>query len=243
MGDVIKTKKGNWSVEEDQKIFDHVKHAQEIGEDVDWSLLASSLLGRNKIQCERRYQKLMLKKNKENHKKGGWTTEEDQKIIEHVNKVGDFKWFVVASFLPGRLPKQCSNRYKKLQLKKGISKETPTRKSKEKTTEIEMLSAGISHVNMTTNDDDAANITAISKKKGNWSVEEDQKILNHVKDKEQNGEDIDWVLLASTVSGRNKNQCERRYNKLMLKNKKEEMKKGGRMEEEDNESSEKASSD
>merc|ERR1712060_516348 len=152
----------------DQKILDHVKDKEDNGEDVDWSLLASIVSGRNKKQCERRYKKL---KNK----------------------------------------------------KEGISNESSTEQGKNKTAEVDTLSAGIAHVNMTTNDNEAHN-TAIPKRKGSWSTEEDQKILDHVKDKEDNGEDVDWSLLASTVSGRNKKKCERRYKKL--KNKKEKMKKG-----------------
>jgi len=221
--DVIKTcgvaKKFGFSVEEDEKIFNNVKHAQEIGEDVDWSLVASFLPRRNPIQCARRYNKL----SKNGMKHCDWTGEEDRKIMEHVNKVGDREWILVASLLPGRWPRQCSIRYKKLRLKEGISNESPTEQGKNKTAEVDTLSAGIAHVNMTTNDNEAHN-TVMPKKKGNWSAKEDQKILDHVKDKEDNGEDVDWSLLASTVSGRNKKQCERRYNKL--KNKKEKMKKG-----------------
>merc|ERR1719188_2162832 len=119
---------GCWTLEEDQKICDHVKHAQEVGEDVDWFTLASSLFGRNENQCERRYKKLTVKNNKKEMRRGGWTTVEDHKIMEHVNEVGNCKWSIVASLLPGRFAKQCCNRYKKLQLKKGMSKDESTAK-------------------------------------------------------------------------------------------------------------------
>jgi len=293
-------KRGSWSVEEDQKIFDHVERAQEISEDVDWFMLASSLQGRNDNQCERRFKKLTVKNKKKEMKRGGWTTEEDSKIIEHVNEVGDCKWSIVASLLPGRFAKQCSNRYKKLQLKEGMFKDENTVKSnregmkkggwtaeedckilehvnmfgdckwhaltsrlpervakqcrrrykklqnKEEDTkrealadqnqktiaEIDAIPAVIAQANIGTNDFET-NDTATAKKKGNWSVEEDQKILNHVKEAQESGTDVDWLLLASTVPGRNEKQCERRYNNLTSKNKKKGMKKGGWTAEED----------
>merc|ERR1712176_1295148 len=132
---------GCWTLEEDQKIC----------EDVDWCALASSLFGRNENQCERRYKKLTVKNNKKEMKRGGWTTVEDHKIMEHVNEVGNCKWSIVASLLPGRFAKQCCNRYKKLQLKKGMSKDESTAKHNKE-----------------------------GMKKGGWTEEEDCKIMEHV---------------------------------------------------------------
>merc|ERR1712060_645994 len=100
-------KKGNWSVEEDQKILNHVREAQESGNDIDWLLLASIVPGRNEKQCERRYNNLTSKNIKRGMKKDGWTAEEDCKIMEHVNTFGDCKWSVLASQLSERVGKQC----------------------------------------------------------------------------------------------------------------------------------------
>jgi hypothetical protein len=46
--------------------------------------------------------------------KGPWTEEEDKKVIELVEKHGPEKWSNIASFLPGRIGKQCRERYPKL---------------------------------------------------------------------------------------------------------------------------------
>ena len=46
-----------------------------------------------------------------NLKKGGWTQEEDCKIRNLVDKYGAKKWSVIASHLPGRIDKQCRERY------------------------------------------------------------------------------------------------------------------------------------
>lgn len=42
--------------------------------------------------------------------KGPWTEEEDKKVIELVEKYGPEKWSYIASFLPGRIGKQCRER-------------------------------------------------------------------------------------------------------------------------------------
>jgi len=225
-------KKGNWSVEEDQKILNHVKESQEIGNDIDWLLLATTVPGRNEKQCERRYNNLTSKNEKKCMKKGGWTAEEDCKIIEHVNTFGDCKWPALASRLPERVAKQCKRRYKKLQKKEeDLKREAPAELTEKMTAKIDVIPAVIAKSIMAT--DDETNDTATAKKKGNWSVEEDQKILNHVKEAQESGNDIDWLLLASIVPGRNEKQCERRYNNLTSKNIKRGMKKDGWTAEED----------
>jgi len=43
--------------------------------------------------------------------KGPWTEEEDKKVIELVEKYSPEKWSYIASFLPGRIGKQCRERY------------------------------------------------------------------------------------------------------------------------------------
>lgn len=43
-------------------------------------------------------------------KKGGWSAEEDRRIVELVAKYGGKKWSVIASHLPGRIDKQCRER-------------------------------------------------------------------------------------------------------------------------------------
>merc|ERR1712003_19820 len=167
---------------------------------------------------------------------GGWTEEADCKIMEHVNTFGDCKWSVLASRLPERVAKQCKRRHKKLQKKKEDSKRDASGQQTDETvSEIDMISACVAQANMTANDFETNDTATPKKKKGNWSVEEDQKILNHAKEAEEIGNDVDWLLVTSELSGRNVKQCERRYNNLTSKNKKKDIKKGGWTTEEDNE--------
>ena len=42
---------------------------------------------------------------------GGWTEEEDATLVTLVNRYGARKWSVLASYLPGRLGRQCRDRW------------------------------------------------------------------------------------------------------------------------------------
>jgi len=43
--------------------------------------------------------------------KGAWRPDEDQKLIKLVSKYKATKWSSIASHLPGRISKQCRERY------------------------------------------------------------------------------------------------------------------------------------
>jgi len=58
-------------------------------------------------QCLHRWQKVL---NPE-VVKGAWTDEEDQKLGELVNKFGAKRWATIANHLPGRIGKQCRERW------------------------------------------------------------------------------------------------------------------------------------
>ncbi|XP_022767543.1 transcription factor MYB3R-5 isoform X2 [Durio zibethinus] len=62
---------------------------------------------RSEVQCLHRWQKVL----NPDLVKGPWTQEEDDKIIELVSKYGPTKWSVIAKSLPGRIGKQCRERW------------------------------------------------------------------------------------------------------------------------------------
>ncbi|KAF9679919.1 hypothetical protein SADUNF_Sadunf06G0065700 [Salix dunnii] len=62
---------------------------------------------RSEVQCLHRWQKVLDPELV----KGPWTQEEDDKIIELVAKYGPTKWSVIAKALPGRIGKQCRERW------------------------------------------------------------------------------------------------------------------------------------
>ncbi|XP_028253653.1 transcriptional activator Myb isoform X2 [Parambassis ranga] len=95
--------KTRWTREEDEKLKKLVEHH---GSE-DWKLIASLLTNRTDVQCQHRWQKVL---NPELIK-GPWTKEEDQRVIELVQKYGAKRWSVIAKHLKGRIGKQCRERW------------------------------------------------------------------------------------------------------------------------------------
>lgn len=92
-----------WTKEEDDKLQALVhKYGAK-----NWKRIASSFSNRTDVQCLHRWQKVL---NPE-LVKGPWTSEEDQKVIEMVKKHGAKNWSKIASYLPGRIGKQCRERW------------------------------------------------------------------------------------------------------------------------------------
>uniref|UniRef100_A0A8V0XQU3 Transcriptional activator Myb n=1 Tax=Gallus gallus TaxID=9031 RepID=A0A8V0XQU3_CHICK len=65
------------------------------------------IAGLNNLLCQHRWQKVL---NPELIK-GPWTKEEDQRVIELVQKYGPKRWSVIAKHLKGRIGKQCRERW------------------------------------------------------------------------------------------------------------------------------------
>ncbi|XP_006150512.1 myb-related protein A isoform X4 [Tupaia chinensis] len=92
-----------WTRDEDDKLK---KLVGQHGTD-DWTLIASHLQNRSDFQCQHRWQKVL---NPELIK-GPWTKEEDQRVIELVQKYGPKRWSLIAKHLKGRIGKQCRERW------------------------------------------------------------------------------------------------------------------------------------
>ena len=73
----------------------------------NWKKIAEHLQGREDTQCLHRWQKVL---NPE-LVKGPWTKEEDDLVIQLVEKFGPKKWSVIAEHLQGRIGKQCRERW------------------------------------------------------------------------------------------------------------------------------------
>ncbi|XP_030046020.1 myb-related protein A isoform X2 [Microcaecilia unicolor] len=92
-----------WTRDEDDKLKKLVEqHGTE-----DWGLVANHLQNRSDVQCQHRWQKVL---NPELIK-GPWTKEEDQRVIELVQKYGPKRWSLIAKHLKGRIGKQCRERW------------------------------------------------------------------------------------------------------------------------------------
>uniref|UniRef100_A0A8C6J428 Uncharacterized protein n=1 Tax=Melopsittacus undulatus TaxID=13146 RepID=A0A8C6J428_MELUD len=92
-----------WTRDEDERLK---KLVEQNGTD-DWAFIASHLQNRSDFQCQHRWQRVL---NPELIK-GPWTKEEDQRVIELVQKYGPKRWSLIAKHLKGRIGKQCRERW------------------------------------------------------------------------------------------------------------------------------------
>ncbi|CAM8963316.1 unnamed protein product [Rhodiola kirilowii] len=99
----IRRAKGGWTQQEDETL----RNAVAAFNGRSWKKIAEFFPERSEVQCLHRWQKVL---NPE-LVKGPWTQEEDYKIKELVARYGPTKWSVIAKSLPGRIGKQCRERW------------------------------------------------------------------------------------------------------------------------------------
>ncbi|KAH9617068.1 hypothetical protein KSS87_011990, partial [Heliosperma pusillum] len=102
-GQMRRSSKAGWTDEEDNLLTAVVRKFNA----KNWKQIAAHFPGRTDVQCLHRWQKVV---NPELIK-GPWTKEEDDCIIELVQKYGCRRWSVIAKSLPGRIGKQCRERW------------------------------------------------------------------------------------------------------------------------------------
>ncbi|XVE53715.1 hypothetical protein DITRI_Ditri03aG0024800 [Diplodiscus trichospermus] len=102
-GPTRRSTKGQWTAEEDEILCKAVQRFK----GKNWKKIAECFKDRTDVQCLHRWQKVL---NPE-LVKGPWSKEEDELIIELVNKFGPKKWSTIAQHLPGRIGKQCRERW------------------------------------------------------------------------------------------------------------------------------------
>lgn len=81
--------------------------AEAFNNSLNYNLPGSHGKLRNDVQCLHRWQKVL----QPGLKKGPWTTEEDETIVNLVKTLGPNKWSQIAKALPGRIGKQCRERW------------------------------------------------------------------------------------------------------------------------------------
>ncbi|XP_016663428.1 transcription factor MYB3R-3 isoform X5 [Acyrthosiphon pisum] len=94
--------KGRWTKEEDIRLKQLVEEYQE-----RWDHIAQHFNDRSDIQCQQRWHKVV----NPDLVKGPWTKEEDETVLELVEKYGPKKWTLIARHLKGRIGKQCRERW------------------------------------------------------------------------------------------------------------------------------------
>jgi hypothetical protein len=100
---VRKPEKAKWTAHEDATL----KNAVSIHNQKNWKSIASFLPGKTEVQCLHRWTKVL----NPTLTKGPWTEEEDKRVVELVEKHGAKKWSLIAQHLPGRIGKQCRERW------------------------------------------------------------------------------------------------------------------------------------
>jgi hypothetical protein len=99
--------KSNWDDEEDEVLKKAVKDQK--GQK-NWKKISENFEGKTDVECQQRWEKTMNPEYAKG-KKRPWTEEEDAKVIELVHKMGPHKWTYIAAHLPGRIGKQCRERW------------------------------------------------------------------------------------------------------------------------------------
>ena len=98
-----KPKQKLWSAEEDEALQTLIKKYGA----KNWKTIVQFLPDRTEVQCIHRWQKVL---NLEIIK-GPWTPEEDSIVIKLVEEHGPHHWSMISSYLPGRIGKQCRERW------------------------------------------------------------------------------------------------------------------------------------
>ncbi|KAK1367748.1 Myb-related protein like [Heracleum sosnowskyi] len=102
-GPTRRSTKGQWTPEEDEILRQAVQRFN----GKNWKKIAECFKERTDVQCLHRWQKVL---NPE-LVKGPWSKEEDDIIIQLVEQIGPKKWSSIAQHLPGRIGKQCRERW------------------------------------------------------------------------------------------------------------------------------------
>lgn len=95
--------KGRWSKDED----DRLKRSVQAHGTSDWAAVAHCFPDRSDVQCQQRWHKVV----NPDLVKGSWSKEEDEKVVQLVQKYGPKKWTLIAKHLKGRIGKQCRERW------------------------------------------------------------------------------------------------------------------------------------
>ncbi|KAG2318390.1 hypothetical protein Bca4012_055387 [Brassica carinata] len=129
----VRRTKGGWTTEEDETLREAVRRFKA----KSWKKVAELIPDRTEVQCMHRWQKVL----DPNLTKGPWTQQEDETIVELVKRHGPVKWAMISNSLPGRIGKQCRERWYN-HLNPGINKEAWTKEE-----ELALLNAHLTHGN------------------------------------------------------------------------------------------------
>jgi hypothetical protein len=104
-------RKGSWTAVEDIKLKDAVQmHGCR-----NWAAIAALVPGRTTVQCHIRWKDVLDPSiDQVTARMGKWAEEEDIKLKDAVQMHGGKNWGAIAALVPGRVEKQCHNRWQQV---------------------------------------------------------------------------------------------------------------------------------
>jgi hypothetical protein len=108
-----------WTTDEDVQLTTAVANTskKKYGKEYrsDWVAIAVLVPGRTKMQCLRRWDNVLDPSVDRTppERTGKWTEDEDTKLKDAVQTLGDKDWAAISTVVPGRTTKQCRDRWRK----------------------------------------------------------------------------------------------------------------------------------
>jgi hypothetical protein len=223
-----------WTPEEDTKLTSAVNTTckKKYGEEytMAWVDVSALVPGRTKLQCLNRWHSaLACKSDEATARKGEWTTDEDIKLKDAVQKNSGKNWEATAALVPGRTKQQCSARWhdnlafmrdettahvgKWTKEEDNTLKDAVEKHNAEDWAAISELLPGRTKQQCNKRwhgalDSKSDEMTAHL---GRWTKDEDSTLKDAVK--KHNGKN--WEAIAALVPGRTKQQCLNRWHSAL----------------------------
>ena len=199
-----------WSAEEDALLRSAIaKHGEK-----SWKQVAKDVPGRTYIQCLQRWKKAL----KPGLRKGHWSEEEDEKLLDLINKFDpNLDWATIAKSIQGRSAKQCRERWF-LNLDPSINHGPWSAEEDHALMEFVRLNGGkwsliAKHMPGRTENSVKTRYYSLQRKEARrkkWTDDEDDAIIGHVL---TYGRDFD--SLDKTMKHRTKGQIKKRFTWLI----------------------------
>jgi hypothetical protein len=106
-------------------VTSYLNSAENAGENIPWSKVATAIPNRTGIQCQARWTEAL----DPTVRKGRWKKEEDELLRSGVERFGCC-WIRVAGYIPSRTQRQCRTRWNQLQSKQNRITTTTKKKTK-----------------------------------------------------------------------------------------------------------------
>jgi hypothetical protein len=203
---------GPWTKDEDDKL----KKAAEKYGGKNWDAVAALVPSRTRSQCTGRWHDTLDPSIRKTERTGKWTADEDKTLKDAVKQYNGKNWDAIASLVPGRTKKQCTNRWCN-----ALGHLVATGRTDTWTTDDDNKLQDAVEKHGDKNWDAIAALLpsrtkiqcrtrwhdSVTPRTGRWTADEDNKLKKAV---EKYG-DQDWGAVATLVPSRTRRQCRDRW--------------------------------